>query len=134
MIDYTASAPPPPPFDPNAREFNRIQVSMYDLYRASLEQGGGVVLKDRVFKDCLIEGPAVILVLPGTRFSHCQFDTGNDIRHILFTPVSPEKAIGALPLQNCVFEGCRFVAVGFTGHKNFIDLMIKELGSPQGQA
>ena len=122
-----------PRFDPTAREFNRIQVEIHDLYRANLETGG-VVLKDRVFTDCLIEGPAVMLVLPGTRFSHCQFDSDNDIRHILFTPVSPAKAIGALPLQNCVFERCRFVAVGFTGHQNFIDLMIKEMGMPGAQA
>lgn len=132
MTDYTASAPPP--FDPKAREFNRIHVSLYDLYRASRDRGGGVVLSERVFKDCLIEGPAVALVLPGTSFSHCHFESGGDIRTILFSPVSAEKAIGSIPLQNCVFEGCRFVAVGFTGHKNFIDLMIKEMGAPEGRA
>lgn len=122
----------PARFDPKATEFDKIQIPLFDLFRANMEHGGGMVISGRTFRDCIIEGPAVALVLPGTRFERCNFGSPGDISEILFRPVSPSKAIGSIPLENCVFEGCRFVACGFTGHQNFIDLMIRELGGQTG--
>ncbi|KQS57485.1 hypothetical protein ASG17_01845 [Brevundimonas sp. Leaf363] len=121
-------------FDPSATVFDKVQVPLFDLFRANLEKGGGTVLKGRTFKGCILEGPAVVLVLLGTRFLRTNFNSPGDIREILFAPVSPTKAIGAIPMADCVFEDCTFVATGFTGHQNFIDLMINELGGPKGNA
>ncbi|RZJ95595.1 MAG: hypothetical protein EON88_10605 [Brevundimonas sp.] len=124
----------PARFDPTATLFEKVQLPIFDLFRANLEKGGGTTLQGRTFKGCIIEGPAVILVMPGTRFERTNFNSPGDIRDILFAPVSETKAIGAIPMRDCLFEDCTFVAMGFTGHKNFIDLMINELGGPQGRA
>ena len=120
----------PARFDPLAPVFDKVQIALFDLFRANMEHGGGMLLSGRTFRDCIIEGPAVILVLPGTRFERCNFGAQGDIRELLLKPVSENKAIGSIALEGCVFEGCRFVACGFTGHQNFLDMMINELGGP----
>jgi len=121
---------PNPKFDPKAKVFENIQISIHDLYRATVEAGDGVTLSGRTFRNCRFEGPALILVLPGTRFVRTSFGV-DDIRSILFRPVHAQKAVGAIPVADCLFEQCAFGVVGFTGHPNFIDTMINELGRPQ---
>lgn len=121
---------PNPKFDPKAQVFENIQISFHDLHRATVEAGAGVTLTGRTFRNCILEGPALILVLPGTRFERTNFGV-DDIRSILFRPVDDRRAIGAIPVADCLFEQCSFGVVGFTGHPNFIDTMINELGRPQ---
>ena len=120
--------------DPMATEFSNIQISMYDLYRASLQAGGGVSLKGRTFRNCVLQGPAVLLVLKGTRFERTSFGAPSHISEVLFSPVSSSKALGAIAIEDCVFEGCRFFACGFTGNQGFIDMMLRELGPQAGTA
>ena len=118
--------------DPKSPNFNNIQIAMYDLYRGSVQQGGGASLKGRTFRNCVLQGPAVLMVLQGTRFERVSFGAPGHISEILFSPVSGTKAIGAIPLEDCVFEDCRFLACGFTGSQTFLDLMVRELGPQAG--
>ena len=67
------------------------------------------------FENCLIVGPAVMLVLGGTTISGC--DLGGDAV-ALFWLVEPEdrpSVLGAIGARNCEFLGCRFENVGLAG-------------------
>ena len=82
---------------------------------------GEMAIKDKVFTDCVIEGPAVLAVMAGTRFENCAMGTATDIKTLLFRPVSQEKMAGVVGMSNCRFVRCRFVQVGFTGSDGLID-------------
>lgn len=91
---------------------------------------GSAVIKDRTFIRCRLEGPGVLLAAGGVEFDGCDMGyTGGDIRNLLLRPVGPEKVIGALPFQNCVFRQCTFYAVGFTGSPAFLDNFMQVVGS-----
>lgn len=117
-----------PRFDPRAPEYDNIEVSLYDLFMANLEAGGGLVIEGRTFRNCRIAGPGLMLVLDGTTFHQTDFGmTHGDIRSILFKPMSDKHAIGAIPVRNCRFEGCQFGALGITAHENFLNLLIENV-------
>lgn len=107
----------------DAKVFEGEGLTLFGLHRASIVQSQAAIT-GRVFRNCGIEGPAVALILDGVRFESCDFgNTGGDIRNILLRPVSPTKVIGAIPIRDCLFIGCRFYAVGFTGSEAFITEM-----------
>ena len=115
--------------DPRATEFNGGNFALVDLYRANLQAGGGTVIQGRVFTDCLIEGPAVMLVLDGTHFEGTNFGpTGGDIRNILFRPLN-NMAIGAIPVRDCVFRNCRFHSLGVTGNEGLLQMLIEQVAT-----
>ncbi len=125
----TSPSSAPAVFDPTQAVIENVEISLYDLYRGHIEAGGSPLMADRTFRNCILVGPAVVLVMPGTRFSETSFGAAdNDIRTVLLRPASPNKAIGAIPMADCVFERCQFRGVGFTGHENFINLLIEQLG------
>jgi len=124
-------------FDPTQAVIENVRINLVDLFRGNLEAGGGPVLEGRTFRNCIFDGPAVLLVLAGNRFSETSFGAvDNDIRTVLLRPVAPTKVIGAIPFAGCTFERCSFVACGFTGAEDFLDLMVRELSHPAmaGQA
>ena len=121
--------------DASARLFENAQITLFDLFRANMQSGGGSMIEGRTFRNCVIEGPAVILVMPGTRFERTSFGAApGDIRSILLKPMSATHALGAIPMGDCVFEGCQFFACGFAAHENWLNLMIQELGETSGNA
>ncbi len=104
-------------------------VSMVDLLRARMVNGAAVI-RDVKFKHCRIEGPGVLLVL-GCHFEACDFGNPNgDIRNLILRPASGTAVIGAIPIDNCSFDGCQFVGLGYTGVDAFLDQIIA-LGSAQ---
>lgn len=73
------------------------------------------VIDGHNFENCLIVGPAVMLVMSGTAIEGC--DLGGDAVSI-FWLVNPEvrnAVLGAIGVQNCSFRGCRFQNVGLAG-------------------
>jgi hypothetical protein len=117
-----------PSFDPRATSYDRIGITLYDLFAANLAAGGGSVIEGRTFRNCRIAGPAVMLVLEGTTFHATNFGPSHgDIRSILFKPMSEKYALGAIPVRNCRFENCTFSALGITGHENFLNLIIEQV-------
>jgi uncharacterized protein YjbI with pentapeptide repeats len=118
------------PTDPMARVFENVDISLFDLYRNSF-WNGEQILKDRTFKGCQIEGPAVMTVLPGTNFDGVDFgQTGGDIRNLVLRPAGPQKVIGTIPVQNCTFIDCVFHGVGFTGPEDFLQQILSLKAAP----
>ncbi len=113
------------PTDAMAKTFENLDISLFDLYRASLLSGGDQALNGRTFIGCRIEGPAVMTVLPGTQFDRTDFGlTDGDIRNLVLRPAGPRKVIGTIPVQDCKFIDCVFHGVGFTGPEAFLQQIL----------
>ncbi|MBU4433781.1 MAG: hypothetical protein KKC14_05110 [Alphaproteobacteria bacterium] len=118
------------PTDASAKTFENLDISLFDLYRANF-RANEQVLSGRTFRNCQIEGPGVMLVLPGTTFDTTDFgQTGGDIRNLVLRPAGPLKVIGTIPVQDCAFIGCVFHGVGFTGPEAFLQ-QILSLDTPK---
>ncbi|WP_372706868.1 hypothetical protein [Brevundimonas sp.] len=115
--------------DPRATAFTGGNFALVDLYRANVQAGGGGVIEGRVFTDCLIEGPAVMLVLENTHFESTNFGpTGGDLRNMLFRPLNG-IAIGAIPVRDCTFRNCRFHSLGITGNEDLLQMLIAQVAT-----
>lgn len=127
MTDQT---PPPAarqPMDPLAKTFTGGRFALFDLYRASVQAGGGIMIDGRAFTDCVIEGPALMLVLEGVHFASTNFGrTGGNMRNMLFQPMG-DVGIGAIPVRNCTFTRCTFEAIGITGNETFLQDLIRQV-------
>lgn len=109
-------------------DYKNISVWLPQLFMET-SRAGSLVIENRIFTDCLIEGPAVLLPLEGCHFDGCNMgDVQGDPRSLLLQPVGPERVTGAIPLKNCKFINCRFLGVGFTGPKAYLDEMVAALG------
>ncbi len=112
------------PTDADAKLFENVDISLFDLYRTVMAKGESVI-RDRTFRGCQIEGPVVMLVQPGTTFNHTNFGpTEGDIRNLVLHPASQERVIGAIPVADCAFEHCQFMGVGFTGAELFLQQVL----------
>lgn len=102
-----------------------------DLHRL-LAAESPPVIEDKVFDNCLIVGPAVIISLGQTRFENAHIDA-KDIEHALYEiPVARMSAlVGVVGVKNCTFRNnCRFHRVGIMGPKPVIDVL-REANRPQ---
>ncbi|MDI1327657.1 MAG: hypothetical protein PSV23_12770 [Brevundimonas sp.] len=113
--------------DPLATEFSGATFALFDLYRASVQAGGGVMIEGRSFADCVLEGPALMLVLEGVHFQSTNFGpTSGDMRNMLFQPMG-NMGIGAIPVRNCTFTNCRFNTLGITGNEELLKMLIEQV-------
>ena len=113
--------------DPRATGFHGGRFALIDLYRASMQAGGGAVIEGRAFTDCTIEGPALMLVLENVNFDRTNFGpTGGDMRNMLFRPLG-DMGIGAIPVRNCTFTNCRFLTLGITGNDELLNMLIEQV-------
>ncbi len=111
--------------------YDGMTLPLFTVYR-QIVAAGGQAIEGRLFRNCVIEGPAVLLAGGGVRFDGCDLgDAQGDIRNLLLRPVGPQKVVGAILVRDTAFEQCRFFGVGFTGGPAFIDHLIETLGSPQ---
>ena len=113
-------------------EFTKASVWLPQLFMET-SRAGSLTIENLIFTECLIEGPAVLLPLDGCTFDGCNMgDAHGDPRNLLLQPVGPQRVTGAIPLKNCKFINCRFLGVGFTGTKAYLDEMVSALGgAPQ---
>ncbi|HEY0051926.1 MAG TPA: hypothetical protein VGB49_00790 [Caulobacteraceae bacterium] len=110
--------------DLNRDVFEDVDLLLFDLFRAAAQNGKGVI-ENKTFRNCRVEGPAVMLAMNGVTFDATDFGYhGGDIRNIVLRPASPNKVIGAIPLRNCSFENCQFFAMGFTGAEVFLQQVL----------
>lgn len=122
--------PWPAPTDYKATAFENVSIALFDLYRETM-RGGSAMVEGRTFRNCRLEGPAVVAVLGNCNFDATDFGyTSGDIRTIVIRSAAPGRMIGALPFKDCTFIGCQFFAVGFTGPEAFLD-QILALGTPR---
>jgi len=111
--------------DLNAKAFQGVTIPLFLLLRANIEAGRGLIIEDCTFRDCIIEGPAVLLPVDSCNFDNCDFGyTSGDIRNLILRPEG-SKITGAIPMTRCRFFDCRFFAMGFTGHDSFIQSLLQ---------
>lgn len=80
---------------------------------------GKTGVEDKVFTDCLIEGPAVLMILDGVSFDGCNMGMTDNADNLLIKPVG-DKLTGVIPVRNCKFVRCDFLRVAYTGHPDFL--------------
>ncbi|MDO8297913.1 MAG: hypothetical protein Q7T19_15920 [Caulobacter sp.] len=108
----------------SAKAFNGQAMSLFELYRECV-RGGQMVIEDRTFTNCRLEGPAVVAVLSGVNFDSTDFGyTGGDVGRIVWRTASTTGVVGAIPFRNCQFKGCSFFATGFTGPEAFLQQIL----------
>lgn len=112
---------------PLDKEITGAHFALVDLFRANSAAGGGAILEGRTFKNCRIEGPALMLVLDGVHFESTNFGpTGGNMRNMLFQPMG-DMGIGAIPVRNCTFTNCEFLALGITGSETLLNALIEQV-------
>lgn len=73
------------------------------------------MVRNRTFINCLVVGPAVLAPLEGTSIENNIFTTPD--ARAMFWIIEPNRPeiVGAVGLENCQFEECRFERIGFAG-------------------
>lgn len=106
--------------------FEDVDLSLPELLLFSAARGVPLI-QGRTFRRCRLQGPAILLVAEDVTFDGTNFgDPRGDIRNLLLRPEGT-RAIGTVPLRTCVFEGCEFHGVGFTGSDAFLN-KVRALG------
>jgi uncharacterized protein YjbI with pentapeptide repeats len=112
-----------PAADLTKRAFENEDMALYDLFMATLRQGRAVI-EGVSFKGCRVEGPAVMLVLDGTQFEATNFgNSKGNMANMVLRPAA-NMAIGAIPVRNCIFDGCEFHALGFSGNEAILEQIL----------
>lgn len=112
--------------DYSVKLFEDKNLLLFEVFRANLERTGDIVIRDVTFKNCHIEGPAVLLPLNGNHFNDCNFGISHgDMRTLIMHPAAPDKVTGAIPMLGCTFQSVDFFSIGFTGAKNFLDSLLE---------
>jgi hypothetical protein len=99
--------------------FSRIAIWL-PQYAVLHFNAGVMVIENKVFEDCVFEGPGVMLALEDNSFDGCNFGVAETPSSLLWRPLGP-KVVGAVPFRNCRFVRCRFAMIGFSGHEPFMD-------------
>ena len=95
------------------------------------QNAGQPIIKGKVFKDCLIEGPGLLVPVSGCSFDGCNMGAVKDANSLFYAPRG-SVLVGAVPFEDCQFINCRFSQVAFTGHAESMDAMAKGLTSLAG--
>ena len=104
--------------------FEDVDVPLHALMAACISRGVSMI-QGRTFRGCRLLGPAIVLVGAATTFDDTNFGDGRgQVGNLLLRPVG-DKAIGAIPLVQCAFEGCEFREVGFTGGEDFLKAVLE---------
>jgi hypothetical protein len=96
---------PPPIIPASGAYLSRLSLRMTDLVPDDH------VIRDRIFEDCHLYGPAMMVHLGGNSFTHCEF-YGRETAIFLEVPEDTE-VIGAIGVENCIFRRCHFHSIGF---------------------
>lgn len=115
--------------DLTAALFEDVDLALVDVFNAAVANGPPVI-EGRTFRGCRIQGPGIMLVSNRVKFRATNFgDSRGDIRNLVMRP-GGDKAIGTIPVRDCVFESCEFYGMGFTGTDEFL-AQILALGNPE---
>ncbi|GAA0646889.1 hypothetical protein [Brevundimonas lenta] len=108
--------------------YDGMTLPLFSVYR-QIVAAGGRMIERKTFRNCVIEGPAVLLATGGVQFHNCNMgESGGDIRNLLLRPVGPKQVVGTIAVADTVFENCRFFGVGFTGGAAFLDQFLQGIG------
>ncbi len=105
--------------------FEREEIHVWEIPARS-----EVVIRRRVFKDCIIHGPAIV-AFNGCVLEYCGFDV-DDIEDALYEVQERRISPGTYQFVNCNFHSCRFVSIGVIGTKLWLEGMRKAIPSKGG--
>jgi hypothetical protein len=87
-------------------------------------QRGEQMIRGKTFRNCRIQGPALIVPMENCQFDGCDLGRSDgNVLNLMYQPLGPALLTGGIPFRDCVFENCKFMAIGFTGGTDFIDMM-----------
>jgi len=110
--------------DLSGTHFENVAVNLVDLHRNRLFRGESVISRV-TFRNCRVEGPAVMLVIGGCNFDATDFGyAGIDVATLVLRPASKNGVVGAVPVQDCQFIGCELFGIGFTGADSFTNQIL----------
>jgi hypothetical protein len=124
MFDLQNTGPVPEDLG-TRRVFEKVQVPLGRLIDAL--GASGQPLTGRRFVDCVVHGPCVVIPGEHTRLENCNLgEASGDVRNLFLRAAGP-MIVGGIPLNDCVFEGCIFIGVGFAGDDAFVDAFVAKL-------
>jgi hypothetical protein len=82
------------------------------------------VIVGKVYSNCHIVGPAIVVPIEGGVFGHCTFDVANNDPESILYVVTDRWLVGVIALRNCQFYGCRFTRIGFMGDERFAQFFL----------
>ena len=100
-------------------EFDKATIWLPRMALEHLRQGR-VFIENKTFTDCVIEGPAVVLMGDGVAMDGCHMGVASDPAMLLLRPVG-KTVNGVIGFKNCRFIRCRFAQIGFVGDDRFIE-------------
>ena len=109
--------------------YEKVRVPLIRLFEA--HEAANRPLTGLRFVDCVIDGPAVVVMSAQTQLINCNLgDVAGDARNLFLRAHGP-RIIGGVPLNDAVFDGCLFRRVGIVGDEAYIQLMIDKLTPPE---
>lgn len=109
-----ASALPPRPIGARQESRDRIHHAKERILLNALVTADFPVIENRIFENCDIIGPSVILPKPARFEGRTQFRGANNVEDCLIEIPSDIKLLsGVIEVRNCAFIDCAFVAVSF---------------------
>lgn len=100
-------------------EFDKASIWLPRMALEHLRQGL-VFIENKTFTDCIIEGPAVVLMGDGVEMDGCHMGVASDPAMLLLRPVG-KTVNGVIGFKTCKFIRCRFAQIGFVGDDRFIE-------------
>ena len=100
-------------------EFDKASIWLPRMALEHMRQGL-LFIENKTFTDCIIEGPAVVVMADGCAMDGCHMGTASDPAMLLLRPVG-KTVNGVIAFKNCKFIRCRFAAIGFVGDDKFIE-------------
>jgi len=110
--------------------FERVRIWLPEFAFAHMKAQKWVI-EDKVFTQCIIEGPAILATTGDVEFIDCNMGLTDEVRSLMYRPLGP-KVIGAVAFARTRFVRCHFIGVGFTGGQPFLDQMEKVLTANSG--
>ena len=104
--------------------FENVALNLVDLHRDRLKRGEPII-SGVTFKNCRIEGPAVMMVVGGCSFDGTDFGyAGDDISTLVLRPASNKGVVGTIPVRDCQFIGGQLFGIGYTGPESFTNQIL----------
>jgi hypothetical protein len=96
------------------------------VVRLSEIAGDEAIIQQASFQRCEIRGPAVAVLQGEGTFSRTKFQGSADAA-LWEIPPSRTSVLGAIIVEDCNFEDCQFVNVGFAGPPELMDEMRQQI-------
>ena len=134
-VVYKSGKPPKPVATPEELASGTVRNRFVFLYvypfHEDVAKGYYAQIREVLFEDCTIAGPAVLAPMHKTLLIECSFSHPNDFDAMWWPrPEERPKPVGIIVLSGCVFKKCSFLNIAFSGPRKQIDEIKQQLRSP----